>query len=263
MRYPILLCLLVAQGLLGQPNPKELVRQSIQNGAQSWKESFDYFCTQEDITRQLDSTGAIRGVDDDVFKIIPLGEHTFYAMPDLHDGEPVSRDLQIKSQRELNHLKAEGPAAKKRRFEKLAAERSYMKEIPDAFDFKIIGEENLPTGPAWVLSATPHPGYEAKSRYAHMFPDMRGKLWIDKHDVQWVKADAVAMDTVTFGFFIARLAKGSHIQIAQMKLPDGDWVPQRVDAKASARMFIFFNHRFEEDITYSNYRKMPSTVAAK
>ena len=83
---------------------------------------------------------------------------------------------------------------------------------------------------------------------------MRGTLWIDKKDVQWVKADAVAEDTVAFGFFIARLARGSHIVLQQKRLPDGSWVPARIEARASARIFLFFNHNFEEVITYSGYR---------
>jgi hypothetical protein len=84
---------------------------------------------------------------------------------------------------------------------------------------------------------------------------MRGKLWIDKKDVQWVKADAVAMSNVYFGVFIAKLSKGSHIILEQTKLADGTWVPQRIQAKADARTFLVFNHNFEQNITYSNYHK--------
>jgi hypothetical protein len=70
------------------------------------------------------------------------------------------------------------------------------------------------------------------------------------------------MNTVSFGLFIARLSKGSHIVLEQQKLPDGDWVARRIQANADARMFIFFNHNFEEDIRYTDYRKGSVAVAS-
>jgi len=248
--------------LLAQPDPRELVRQSIANGEQSWRRSFDYACVKLDVTRQLDAEGHVREADEDVYDEIPLGNHTSFEELVRHDNEPVARVDLAKEERDLARLRAESPEERARRFGKLAAERSYMLEVPNAFDFRIVGEQNLATGPAWVLDAVPHPGYQPQSRYAHMFHAMRGRLWIDKHDVQWVKADAVAMSDVSFGFFVARLAKGSHIQIEQMKLPDGSWVPKLIRARASARLFLFFNRNFEESISYSNYRKPGPAVAA-
>ena len=248
--------------LAGQPDPRELVRQSIRNGERSWARSFEYYCLKNDVDRELGSDGHVKSIDGDLSQIIPTGYNTSFDFPLKHDNEPVAADVRAKAERDLARLRAESPAQKRRQFQKLEAQRSYMKEVPDAFNFRIVGTDNLPTGPAWVLEATPRPGYQPQSRYAHMFPYMRGKLWIDKRDVQWVKADAVATDTVSFGFFIARLAKGSHIILQQTRLPDGDWVPGRIQARASARMFIFFLHNFEEDITYRDYHKPGAAVAA-
>ena len=246
--------------LLAQPDARELVRQSIKNGEASWRQSFAYACIKDDIDRAYDPSGKVKSVDDDVYRIVPLGYATSFEMHVKHDNEPVPASTLAQEKKNLAAREAESPAEKTRRFEKLKAQRSYMEEVPDAFDFKITGTQNLPTGPAWVITATPHPGYQARSRYAHMFPCMRGTLWIDKKDVQWVKADALATDTVAFGFFIARLAKGSHIVLEQMKLPDGSWVPKRIMARAHARMFVFWNHNFEEDITYSHYQ-LPANLA--
>jgi hypothetical protein len=254
---------ILTSGILFAPvDPRELVRQSIRNGKASWVESFDYYCVEREVDRQFDSAGLAKSTETDVYNIVPLGDHTSFAEEVEHDGEPLPSVERKRIERELQHLRSETPAQKHHRFEKDLADRSYMEEIPDAFDFKITGEENLPTGPAWVISATPRPGYEPMSRYGHMFPKMHGTLWIDEKDGQWVKADAVATEPVTFGVFLARLSKGSHITLEQRKLPDGAWVPQRLEARAEARTFLFFNHNFEEDITYSDYHKMPALTAS-
>ena len=226
--------------------------------------STEYACSQRVVSKQFNDVGEVKTSSDDVYSIIPLGNGASFSEHIEHDGEPVSPEVRQKMERELQKLLAEPPAAKRRRFEKELAERSYMIEVPDAFNFRITGTQNLPTGPAWVLEATPRPGFQPKSRYAHIFPKMHGTLWIDQKDVQWVKADAVATENISFGLFIARLAKGSHILLEQTRLPDGDWVPKNLEAKAEARTFLFFEHNFEQRYTYSDYHKPnPLTAAAR
>ena len=77
-----------------------------------------------------------------------------------------------------------------------------------------------------------------------------------------MKADAEATSNVYFGYFIARLARGSHIVLEQQRLPDGDWVPKSIVARASARTFLIFNHNFEENIVYSDFHR-PGALAAR
>jgi hypothetical protein len=249
--------------LSAQRDAQELVRQSIRNGQKAWENSFTYHCQKREAERLYDSSGLLKSTGNDVYEIFPLGYGISFEEHVSHDGEPLPPQERARQQHALEQAKAESPADKQRKFEKELHERSYMKEVPEAFNFRIVGEEVLPTGPAWILEGTPRPGFQPQSRYAHVFPKMRGKLWIDQKDIQWVKADAEAMDTVSFGYFIARLSKGSHIILEQEKLPDGSWVPSRILAKASARIMLVFNHRFDEDITYSDYKKPGTLSAAK
>jgi hypothetical protein len=246
----------------GQVDPRELVRQSIQNGQQSLKVAAEYACTKQVVERQFDTTGAEKSAAEDEFSIIPLGYGASFEEPSKHNGAAVSAEVRQRAEKELDKMRNETPAAKQRRFEKDLAERAYMNEVPDAFDFRITRTEDLPTGPTWVVEATPRPGYEPESRYARVFAKMRGTLWIDQKDIQWVKADAVAVENVSFGLVIARLSKGSHILLEQVKLPSGDWLPKSLSAKAGARLFMLFAHNFEENITYNNYRKAPAVEAS-
>ncbi len=238
------------------------MRQSIENGQQSWKIAAEYACTKQVVERQLDADGAEKGATEDEFSVIPLGYGASFEELSKHNGEPVAAEARQRAEKELEKLRAEPPALKQRRFEKALAERAYMNEVPDAFDFRITGTENLPTGLAWVVEAIPRPDYQPKSRYAHVFAKMRGTLWIDQKDRQWVKADALAIDNVSFGVVLARLARGSHILLEQQRLPSGDWVPKSLQAKAAARLFVLFAHNFEENVTYNNYRRSAPVEAA-
>jgi hypothetical protein len=262
VRYFLVIPTLSVYCAAGQVDPRELVKQSIENGQQSWKIAAEYACTKQIVEKQLDATGTEKSATEDEFSVIPLGYGAFVEQLSKHNGEAVPVEVRQRAEKELEKMRAEPPALKQRRFEKALAERAYMNEVPDAFDFRITGTENLPTGLAWVVEAIPRPDYEPKSRYARVFAKMRGTLWIDQKDRQWVKADALAIDNVSFGLVIARLAKGSHILLEQEKLRSGDWVPKSLQAKAAARLFMLFPHNFEENITYNNYRRGASVEAA-
>lgn len=262
MRFLFVILTLSACCSAGEIDPRELVRQSIENGQQSWKIAAEYACTKQVVERQLDAAGTQKSATEDEFSVIPLGYGAFFEQLSKHNGEPVPADVRQRAEKELEKMRAEPPALKQRRFEKALAERAYMNEVADAFDFRITGTEKLPTGLAWVVDATPRPDYEPKSRYARVFAKMRGRLWIDQKDGQWVKADALAIDNVSFGLVIARLSRGSHILLEQEKLSSGDWVARSIQAKAAARLFMLFPHNFEENVTYNNYRRGAPVEAA-
>lgn len=248
--------------LLAQGNARDLVRQSILNGKAAWKESRAYSYLELDADKQFGSGGRVKTSSTDLYRVVPVDGDSFEEHIE-HNGEPLSREEKSKQEQALRRREHESAAQRAARLAKDERARSYYDEIPDAFNFKITGEENLPTGPAWVVEATPRPGFVPHSRYAHVFPKMKGTLWIDKKDIQWVKADAVATDNIYFGFFIARLSKGSHIVLEQARLPDGTWVPKLIRAKADARTFLFFNHNFEQDITYTDFQKPKGLAASR
>jgi hypothetical protein len=254
------LLLLSAAFAWAEVSPGELVRQSIANGEKAWKLSHQYEFRETDTEERLDASGEVKSRSTSVLDVFPVGG-TSYEKLVQKNGRPLTPEQSEKEEQRLlktrNERQRETPTQRAARLAKEERDRSFMKEVPDAFDFKIVGQEHLPTGDAWVLEAAPRPGFQPRSRYAKTFPKMRGKLWIDKKDVQWVKADAEAMDTVSFWFFLARLAKGSHIVLEQARLPDGNWVPKSLRAQASARVMLVKSYRFRENITYGDYRKVP------
>jgi hypothetical protein len=208
---------------------------------------------EEEVGRTFNSDGTVNSVTAESYEVIPVGEHTSFPLHLSHNRSRLPAREAAAERRRLEARLHESAADKHLRFQRELEDRAYMEEVPDAFDFRIIGTQKLPTGPAWVLQATPHRGYRTHTRYARAFSGVSGKLWIDQRDLQWVKADAEAVNPVSFGPFITRLDKGSHITIEQMRLPDGEWVPKRIQARARARMLLLFSQDFEETITYNHF----------
>lgn len=111
-----------------------------------------------------------------------------------HNGQPPSAEEERKQQEKLEKLKRETPEQRAERTRKEAeGDTSIVREVPRAFNFQLVGEEVINGRSAYVLQATPRPGYSAPGKYGKMFSKVEGKLWVDKQDFGWIKADGEVM----------------------------------------------------------------------
>ena len=130
-----------------------------------------------------------------------------------------------------------------------------MREVTDAYNFHLAGIENLEGRDAWVIDAEPRPGFEPHRKEARILPKFRFRVWIDKADTEWVKLDANCIDTVSFGWFLARIHRGSHIEIDQTRVNDEVWLPKHVSLTLDARLALLANVNVRKIVTYRDYKK--------
>ena len=69
------------------------------------------------------------------------------------------------------------------------------------------------------------------------------------------KAEAEAIDTISFGWFLARVHKGSRFSFEQLRLNDEVWLMRRFYLNASARLVLFKNEVIDQEDIFSNYKK--------
>jgi hypothetical protein len=134
-----------------------------------------------------------------------------------------------------------------------------VREVPKAFDFQLVSEEIVNGRPAYVLQATPHPGYFPQGKYGKMFAKLEGKLWVDKQDLGWVKADGQVIQPFSLGLFLARVLRGSHITMEQTRA-DGTWMPKRIELRAAAKVLFIKSVVIDRVLTYSEYRLAAASV---
>ena len=82
------------------------------------------------------------------------------------------------------------------------------------------------------------------------------RFWIAKAGNQWIRLDAEAMETVSYGALLLRIAKGAHITIEQTPAADGVWLPKRIALSGSARILLVRSINLMMDNQYSNYRTL-------
>jgi len=171
-----------------------------------------------------------------------------------HNGQLTTAKEQKKSDDDLDRLKRETPDEQTARIRKDQENRAFLNDVLEAFDFRLVGEETVGGRPAYVLHATPHPGYRAHGKYAKMFSRVEGKLWVDKQDFGWIKIDGQVTQSFSLGLILARVERGSHIIMEQTRVGDAVWVPKQIEIRATARILLLKSLDIQRTLTYTDYR---------
>ncbi len=232
---------------------RQIVGQSVAATERSWQARNHYVYMERDEDRRLDSLGQVKSENVDVTRMILVNGARFEQLME-HNGQLPSAVEQKKSNEDLEKLKHETPAEQIVRIEKDRENKSFLRDLLEAFDFHLMGEEIVDGRPAYVLQATPHPGYHAHGKFAKMFSKVEGKLWVDKQDFGWIKVDGQVTQSFSMGLFVARVQRGSHIILEQTCVGDAVWVPKRLEVRASARILFLKNLDMDRILTYTDYR---------
>jgi hypothetical protein len=232
---------------------RQIVGLSVAATERSWQARDHYSYTERDEDRRLDLLGHVKSENVDITRMI-LVEGAHFEQLLEHNGQLPSAKEQRKRDEDLDKLKHEMPEEKTARLRKDQENRSFLRDVLEAFDFHLIGEEILGGRPAYVLQATPHPGYHAHGKYGKMFSKVEGKLWVDKQDFAWIKVDGEVTQSFSMGLFLARVQRGSHVILEQTCVGDAVWVPKRLEMRASATILFLKRLDIERILTYSDYR---------
>lgn len=231
---------------------RQIVGQSVAATERSWGARDHYIYMERDEDRRLDSLGHVKSENIDVSRMILVNGARFEQLIE-HNGQLPSAKEQRKSDEDLDKLKHETPDERAARLRKDQENRSFLEEVLQAFDFQLVGEEIVGGRAAYILYATPHPGYHAHSKYGKMFSKVEGKLWVDKQDFGWIKINGQVTESFSMGLFVARVQHGSHMILEQTCVGDAIWVPRRLELRASAKIFFLKSLDIERIFTYSDY----------
>jgi len=117
--------------------------------------------------------------------------------------------------------------------------------------------------PAWVIEMRPKPEFTPSTPRGAMLRHIEGKLWIDKQDIQWAKAEARVIDPIGIGWILARIEPGTQFAVEQTRIENGFWMPRRITITGAARVMIFHSKTIMEELSYSGYRADGNVQADK
>lgn len=226
----------------------------------------NYTCQQREAIKHLDKHGNVNSTEIKTYDIgFYYGEE--YSRLIMKDDKPLDDKEKKKEDEKLEKflakLRNESEEERQKRAEKEKKEReesrAYRLDVANAYDFRIVGEEELEGVNTWVIEATPRKDFKPTQPHAEMLKKIKGKMWIDKKEYNWIRVEAEATDTISFGLFLFRIHPGSRFNFQQMHLNDEVWLLRHLYINGGARIALLKNEAIEQEDTFSNYKKFSST----
>jgi hypothetical protein len=237
----------------------EIVRKSAQHDQVNWERAHNYTFQQRVEERKGDSQGHFATKETNTFETVILYGQPFerhIAKNDKPLSEHDRKNEQEKFDKEVAKRKRDSEEGRAQQAdEKDRKKRQELRdEILRAFHFQLAGEEKVDGHDAWVIGAEPRGDYRPHSEQGRLLQALRGKLWIDKVDYEWVRIDAQVIRPARFGLFILILSPGSTIYFEQARINGEVWLPKKVMVRVNGR--LVFKHMNQEVVAdFHDYRR--------
>ncbi len=254
-------------GKLSQEQMRQLFRVVGDKDIENDKRLKDYTYIDREVQRNLDGKGQTKSTEVKTYEILEIYGEQVQRLVEKDDkpldGKEAAKEEE-KIQKIIDRRKNESEEERHKREEKEAKERAdnlkFVKEVADAYDFKLVGTEQVGGRDAWVIDGEPRPGYEPQMKEAKLLTKIHGRVWIDKQDLQLAKLDVEMLDTISFGWVLARIHKGTHVMLEQTRVNDEVWLPRHVTFAVDARVALFKGYKIDGEQDYRDYKKFRTSA---
>jgi len=256
-----------ADGKLSQQQMQQLFHVVADKDDANNKKERDYTYIESDVNKKLDGKGETKSTESKTYEVLEIyGEQVQRLIE--KDGKALSEKDAAKEEEKIQKIidkrKNESEGDRKKREEKEEKEREegrkFVHEVADAYNFKLVGTELVGGREAWVIDGEPRPGYVPQIKEGKYLSKFRGRVWIDKGDLQLAKMDVEALDTISWGLFLARIHKGTRFMLEQTRVNDEVWLPLHLTAKVDVRLALIKNFNVDLDQTFRDYKKFRTSA---
>jgi hypothetical protein len=139
-------------------------------------------------------------------------------------------------------------------------DRAFVRDVVNAYDFRLLSNDQVSGEDTWVIEATPRKDFQPTQPHADVLKKIKGRIWIEKKEYNWVKVEAEAIDTISFGLFLFRIHPGSRFVLENTHVNNELWALKRLYINGSARIALLKNEIAEQEEVFSNYKKFSTTI---
>src|SRR5215831_4361481 len=254
-------------GKLSQDQMQQLLRVVAEKDMENDKRQRDYTYIEREVQKHFDGKGNLKNTEIKTYEILDIAGEQVERLIQKDDKPLDAKEAEKedeKIQKIIDRRKNETEEQKKKREEKEEKEREegrkFVKEIADAYNFKLVGTESVGGRDAWVIDGEPRPGFEPHMKDAKFLSKVHGRVWIDKSDLQLSKLDVEMLDTISFGLVIARLHKGTRFSLEQTRVNDEVWLPKQLNFKLDARVALLKGYNIGDEQTFRDYKKFRTST---
>src|SRR5215470_8392826 len=240
--------------LAAEENVASILQRSVEANNRDWA-----------AVPQFDNSERDRNRDGDKTYTVTMLYGSPYQRVTSVNGQAMStekeKEEERKFERTVEEREHESQGKRAERIAKYEAERKRDRTMLDqmtvAFDFRLVGEQQLDGRRVYELKATPRKGYQPPNRDSQVLTGMEGTLWIDCNTYQWVRVEAHVTRPVRIVGFLAQVEPGTRFELEKKPVPGNEniWMAAHFSMRSRARVMWVIPHHGEEDVIFFNYHK--------
>ena len=247
---------------LSQAQMQELFRAVAAKDLENDKRLRDYAYIEREVQNKMDSKGQVQSIETKTYEVLQIYGEQVQRLTEKDD-KPLSKKDADKEEEKIQKIiekrKNESDSDRKKRLEREEKDREqgrkFVTEVADAYNFKLVGTEQVGGRDAWVIDGEPRPGFVPHMKESKLLSKFQGRVWIDKADLQLAKMDVECLDTISFGLFLARFHKGSRLMLEQTRVNDEVWLPAHVTANIDVGVALVKGFNVGPEQTFRDYKK--------
>jgi hypothetical protein len=212
-----------------------------------------YTFAQHTTIEKLADDGSVKEREERVYELGRVEGEPFLRLVQKNGKPPAGKDLEEERKREREFRK------------RLEARRKNPKTEDDGFRFdkeltakyraEVLGSETVNGRAAWVLRFEPKSrDLPVRKRIDRLTNKLAGKLWIDAHDYEVVKAEARLTEPARVGLGVLANFETFDLSFEQTRLDDSTWLPLRADALLHGRVMFSSTHQ-RQSLRWKDFRK--------
>jgi hypothetical protein len=154
------------------------------------------------------------------------------------------------------------PDSKPERFERRRRPqgRSSIDDAASALTFTIDRRERIDGRDVIVVRFAPKPGAKPQTREGRLATVLEGAVWIDEAAHEVMRAEATAIDDVSYGFgMIAKLKKGASMSLTRAPVASQIWLPTSVRFSGEGTAMLFRKLTVKHVIEWFDYSSPPAS----
>jgi hypothetical protein len=180
------------------------------------------------------------------------------------DGVPLSADELRRQDAEYEARAARltqssaDESARRRNDDLLARKRAQMMvdDVVNTMQFDLARREMRDGVPVIIVTFAAKPDARPMTREGRLASVFRGELSIDEASREITDVKAVALRSVSFGGFIAKVYEGTEVTVMRREVDRGVWMPTKLTLTGNFRA-LFRTARIDHVVEWFDYRRIP------
>ena len=226
----------------------------------AWREiQKNYLCKETVVKDDFDSHGNKKGTHSDEFRVFFVDRHEIHQHVS-HDGKLLSPEEEKKEQDRVDKQIAK-IKAKTEKDESSPAPPPRFAMLLKVTTLSEPRREIINGRPTIIFDYAGNPKAKTSNMSEEIMRQLNGHIWIDEEDAATARLDGELRENFHVGGgLLANIKKGSHFSLDYTRVNGEIWFTHTVDAHADGRILLFKGFDGNAHITFSDYRKMKTSV---